>query len=90
MYDTPPAPDVVAEWQHCQFVRHAQDPRRWNSEKPHPRALRAASHLDSHGVACALRRKRGDDENRSRRTENKKAGAFEGAGVGSMRLFSPR
>jgi hypothetical protein len=55
-----------------------------------PRALRAASRLDSRAVACALRRKRGNDENRSRRTENKKAGAFEGAGVGSMRSFSPR
>src|ERR1700722_3994385 len=22
----PSAPDVVAEWQHCQFVRHAQEP----------------------------------------------------------------
>src|ERR1700721_4414837 len=23
----PSAPDVVAEWQHCQFARHAQEPR---------------------------------------------------------------
>jgi hypothetical protein len=24
----PPAPDLVAKWQHCQFARHAQEPRR--------------------------------------------------------------
>jgi len=28
MHDTTPTLDAVAEWQHCQFVRHAQDPRR--------------------------------------------------------------
>jgi hypothetical protein len=28
MHYAPPAPDVAAEWQHCQFVRHAQEPRR--------------------------------------------------------------
>jgi hypothetical protein len=27
MYDAPPALDVVAEWQHCQFVRRAQEPQ---------------------------------------------------------------
>src|SRR5277367_1537470 len=85
MHDTPPPLDVVAEWQHCQFARHAQDPRRIERQE-------AASARFWIPVSrcfawiCSRALKRDGDGNRSKGMKIKSR-RLEGAGVGSKRLI---
>jgi hypothetical protein len=73
MHDAQPALDVVAECQHCQFVRYAQDPPRLEWRE----AARAAlSGLDLRWIRRVCSETPRED-NSFANDENKKAGASE-------------
>jgi hypothetical protein len=85
MHDSPRAPDVAAEWQHCQFVRHAQDPRRVPSTTTQKPALWFNLRV-SHRLAGG--RSRSGVCDAPTKNENKKAGASTAPASAGTILFA--
>jgi hypothetical protein len=84
MHDAQSALDVVAECQHCQFVRCAQDPPRLEWREAASAAL-SGLHLRWIRWLCSETRRQ---DNSFANDENKKAGASEAPASAVSDLFS--